>query len=565
MNNQYKEELNKLNNEIKEKVIDIIGNNLEFLSFEFLDDYKDYIEMDNEYKKYDFIKTYLKDIQFNSIESFNLEIDIILRTDNFYVYSDKSEEEKKEQILKEVNDLLKIEMSKISFYSRPIKITVSDEYDNTSMTIDNFIYEVTKNKIEETKGKLKQSNNKNVFNSEEAILKFGELAQSQRNLPEEAMLKAQKVLCGGVLSSQIEHIGDLTHRTSERVYTLSDYAGSLENICWKINRGLNSLKSGYGFKKEHEENIESNYDYNKNQELNEEEEINFFAKKYPTIEDYKKNIDKVLLDYALEHDKLEVYNHFQYAAKMSAIALGLQRFDIAINYLEYLKKIADDPVLYIDVAGSYDEKYLSNKKYLKLEELVQNDKAFELEKMLEKVKIKKNIEIKEEEYLIKKLEREFTQGYCAEFAIAAQQVFGFDIGVYQAIYIEDKEEYKEELELGIEAGSSESMATNSESCHAFLIIEDKIFDIKGLRDLNEEEMYFSNSNILSKRIFNVKNDIELLESFMGSSEKSKIEIAIEYLNKNKLKYLDDLEDNQLKKINGLKLEKNNDRIKSNKP
>ncbi len=556
MSQQYKKQLNDLNTEIKEKVIEIIGENLSSLGFEFLDDYSEYKESKNEYDKLRFIESNLKDIKFNNSDSNNISIDVIIKTENLYRYApDETEETKIELILNEIRKLL--ENEEFYFLGKKIKLTVNDQYNNESLSLEDFFYEVTKKRLEESKDKLKSSNSINIFNSKKAKDKFEELANAQRNNPEEAMLKAQKSLGGSVLSGLIEHIGDLTHRTSEKVYTYSDYEGSLENIIFKIKLGLNSLKSGYGFEKELNENINSNYNYNTNLDHSKEEAIKRFHKKYPTIEDYKRDIDIHLLDYAMEHDKLEVYNHFQYASKMSAVALGLKKYDLAINYLEYLKMIVDDPVLYIEVASDYDENYLVNKKYITLEENIQNDNAFELENLLSSIKIKKIIEEKEKEEMI----RSFTTGYCAEFAVSAQKIFGYDIGIYQALYIENEKEYQEELEEGIEPGSSDSYGTNYESCHVFLIVDNKIFDVKGLRCLEEAEMYFSNPRILGKRTLNAGKDLSLIESYTGSFNEEMLERSFNYISNNRQFFIEQLENHEEEKRKILQNKLNSVKIK----
>lgn len=545
MSKKYKKELYELNKKLKEMVIEIVGENLDNLNFEFLDDYSDYIESDNEYKKIKFIETYLKDIKLEDINSSILNVEIIVKTENFFRYApEESDEEKERIILESIKSLL--ENKKIDFYGKNIKIKVSDQYNTNGLSIEDFCYEVNKKRIEEAKEILRNDNKLNIFNSSIAIEAFENLAHAQRNYPEEAMLTAQRVLKGGVLSDLIEHIGDLTHRASERVYTASNYEGSLENIEPKVIKGLKRLTSEYGFEREWNENIESNYKFYMTKEL--DQDVIEFKNRYNSIEEFRKDIDNKLIEYALEHEKLEVYNHFQYACKMSAIALGLKKFDMAANYLSYLNNMIDDPVNYIKLAGEYDKDYLVNKKYKTLEENLQNEKAFSIQQTLESIKIKRGLEEKELEKSIK----DFTCGYCAEFAIALQEIIGGDIGIYQALYIENKEEYEEELSEGIVAGSSESMATNYESCHAFLIIGDKILDVKGLRDLQEEEMYFSNKNILNKRILNTGDDIELLESFMGTSVKEKIEEAKIFINKHKIKYIEQIENNkEREEINSL--------------
>lgn len=535
--NLIKKELYNLSEEIKKIIIEKLGENIKLYGFEFLDDYDDYQSSSIEIKE-KFINTYLKDIKFNKIDINNLNVEIVVRCENFYRYGDEENAEKikEDLVINTINKLLNKEV--INFKDKKINISVSNEYNTTGYSIEDFLYYCQKEEIIEVRKKLKESNDVNILNNEEARKYFNKLAYDQRNNPEEKMLTAQRVIGGSVISDLIEHIGDLTHRTSERVYTDFDYENSLENIVSKVKRGLKSLKSGYGFEKELNENIISNYDFNTNSQFKDDIHIKNFKIRYPDLKDFQKAIDDSLIDYAIEHSKLDVYNDFQYASRNAAIALGLKKFDIAINYLEYLNNIIEDQSLYLKVASAYNKDYLSDKIYKTLEENIQGENALVLENLLNNVLIKKVIEEKEKIQAIK----EFTTGYCAEFAIAANKIFGFDIGIYQALYVEDQEEYAMELEEGIEAGSSDSYGTNYESCHVFLIVEDKILDVKGLRDLEEEEMSFSNKNILSKRTLNAESDILLIESFTGELNDYMLKKAEEYINKNRIIFLEQIEE-----------------------
>ena len=135
---------------------------------------------------------------------------------------------------------------------------------------------------------------------------FNNLASQQRGDPELAMMSAQRVLRGGVMSHALEHVGDLTHRMSEKGGRLgSGYVRP------KVESVLRSLKSGYGFSKEHTENMAE-------------------SKVSPELE------NAVLNRYANEHSKLPVYNKNQELGRNAAIALGKKDFDIATQNLEEL-------------------------------------------------------------------------------------------------------------------------------------------------------------------------------------------------------------------------------------
>ena len=89
--------------------------------------------------------------------------------------------------------------------------------------------------------------------------KFNELAQAQRGEPENAMLRCQMhPLGGGVHTLALEHVGDLTHRMSENFAFLQ---GQYGNVKEKVDKTLNWLNSGYGFRREMFENMQKNYDF----------------------------------------------------------------------------------------------------------------------------------------------------------------------------------------------------------------------------------------------------------------------------------------------------------------
>lgn len=191
-------------------------------------------------------------------------------------------------------------------------------------------------RIKRLKQELKQSSNPNIFNSAEAVERFIELANAQRYLPERAMLTAQKIIGGGVLSSQLEHIGDLTHRIAERTFILYGHIeDAVAHIEPKVERGLRSLKSGYGFAKEMHENFKSNWDYNIGK-----------SGKFNDFEDYVSSIKKACLDYSNEHSKLPVYNIAQRHCRDAAISLGQWNFDNTIKHLEILDRMIKQGTIY---------------------------------------------------------------------------------------------------------------------------------------------------------------------------------------------------------------------------
>jgi len=148
--------------------------------------------------------------------------------------------------------------------------------------------------------------------------KFEEIAFLQRGEPEDAMLKVQFKMGGGVLNPIVEHVGDLTHRMTER--TMFPYAG-YEFVKPKVQRALETLTYEYGFEKEMEENIASNARYLKVDE-----------------QQLRHEIYDLLLKYAKAHSKLPVYNEAQRHARDAAISVGERRFKDTINHLRELEK-----------------------------------------------------------------------------------------------------------------------------------------------------------------------------------------------------------------------------------
>lgn len=163
---------------------------------------------------------------------------------------------------------------------------------------------------------------------------FVELGKNQRDLPERAMIKVQFANGGGVLNGVVEHVGDLTHRMSHAANR--NYDGYIE-VFDKVRKTLRWLSNGYGFEREHFQNIKSNAEY---QEIN--------------PEDLKKKIDEALLIYGKEHSKLVVYNEAQYFARQAAVNLGYQKWDVSVNCLDKLKEMLVSPEIWRQHAFHYE-------------------------------------------------------------------------------------------------------------------------------------------------------------------------------------------------------------------
>ena len=187
-----------------------------------------------------------------------------------------------------------------------------------------------------TKGVMKGGKKiSNEVLKELKIEKFDELADLQRGKPERSMLKIQDKMPGGVLPFSVEHVGDLTHRMSQKFDLLE---GQRENVLGKVNNVLRVLESPYGFIKEHNENITNWYKYFK------ETDPNFKL----TKNEYKEELNSLLKEYTNTHKELPVYNRPQWLAREAAVSLGNQNFKRATKLLNNLKDIASDEKRYKD-------------------------------------------------------------------------------------------------------------------------------------------------------------------------------------------------------------------------
>lgn len=179
--------------------------------------------------------------------------------------------------------------------------------------------------------------------------KFNNLADSQRGIPEITMTKIQNFAGGGVLPHLLEHIGDLTHRMSQKYVTETEIENAIEYLNPKIKSALLSLR-GNNFVREVQENTRSNYKYFV-------ERKEGFKEKYPKIEDFLKEYTKLLNDYATAHAKLPVYNQAQLLAREAAVALGHQRYADCEKYLTKLDKMINETGMFSTIASQYNPKY----------------------------------------------------------------------------------------------------------------------------------------------------------------------------------------------------------------
>jgi len=143
------------------------------------------------------------------------------------------------------------------------------------------------------------------------------VAHRQRGLPESLMQDAQLIAGGGPISFVIEHVGDLTHRMSER--RTFAYAG-YDDVKDKVEKTLRKLTDREGFNQLFIRNIANNAKYNKMYYV-----------------DLREEVRKALEKYADAHEKIPVFNYVQNLARSAAVALGRLDFEVCVDYLLELK------------------------------------------------------------------------------------------------------------------------------------------------------------------------------------------------------------------------------------
>ena len=178
---------------------------------------------------------------------------------------------------------------------------------------------------------------------------FMHLGDQQRGAPENAMLQIQYHPLGpGVLSPIVEHVGDLTHRMTDRADIRTGFGYG--NVKSKVDQTYSSLARGPGwmpFEEEVAQNQRNNYNYavkNKGETRPFEQvqaELNALGEKY-----------------AQEHARLPVYNHVQELGRDAAVAVGRRQYDVARAKLKELKSILDKgEAAWVAEASKYDANY----------------------------------------------------------------------------------------------------------------------------------------------------------------------------------------------------------------
>ena len=158
---------------------------------------------------------------------------------------------------------------------------------------------------------------------------FWDLADEQRGEPESAMLLVQHAYGGGILNVVVEHIGDLTHRMSEKpTFATAGYEfvkPKVEKLLSWMERGQYDWKPGGSFEDEVRSIKGRNAEYLHPKDAG--AQMAWFS----TLKD-------ALQKYADAHRKLPVYNEAQRHARDAAVAVGESRYGDAINHLKELQK-----------------------------------------------------------------------------------------------------------------------------------------------------------------------------------------------------------------------------------
>lgn len=167
---------------------------------------------------------------------------------------------------------------------------------------------------------------------------FSDLGEEQRGLPERAMLAAQAVLGGGVYSFALEHVGDIIHRMTHHANYGSFYPDIARE---KTKKTLGVLTNGYGFMREHEENMQANIRYRTEKDPNFDEQ------------EHRAKVDAVLKQYSAEHAKLVPYNRLQRAAIRASVLLGQKQITQCVRMLQMIDTLAMNDEDFNKAAAEY--------------------------------------------------------------------------------------------------------------------------------------------------------------------------------------------------------------------
>lgn len=205
--------------------------------------------------------------------------------------------------------------------------------------------ETTENQIQRGTQELIESGAE-MSGDERADLYAQTTGNAQRNgPPEEDMTRTQRVIGGGVLSFNLEHVGDLTHRMADG-NTLNNMG--IEAVSDKVEKTLRRLRNDFGFEREHRQNMRNNAigEYAETKGIEDpfgdaRESIESDPEFLAFEKERNKKVDAALQRYADNHKQIPVFNEVQQAARDAAVALGEQNFDKAESLLSELEDILD--------------------------------------------------------------------------------------------------------------------------------------------------------------------------------------------------------------------------------
>lgn len=178
--------------------------------------------------------------------------------------------------------------------------------------------------------------------TEEGQQAFTALAAAQRDEPEKAMLNLQRVGDIGLLNGVSEHLGDITHRMTDKASggaKIMAQFGLMDSLP-KVKRVLHELRSGYGYAKDVDE------------------ETAKMAKERGVSEtELRGAIDAAMQRYATAHAKLPVYNRPQELARDAAVAFGNKDFSGAATMLEELQGMMSNEQAWENESTRFDKNY----------------------------------------------------------------------------------------------------------------------------------------------------------------------------------------------------------------
>jgi len=188
----------------------------------------------------------------------------------------------------------------------------------------------------------------NPIVSPEVEKKFMELASLQRKLPEEAMNKVQALQICNLYSYALEHIGDINHRMNEHINSFNGQQGTVLKKIRIVRKDL--IRPDY-YSLDINSEIVENYKYQK------EKHPDTYRFKDLTINQVERILKDASKEYSIEHSKLKVYNHIQWLARESAMALGVFDFKYAKECLDELYDMVEDHDKYLKYIAEFEEDY----------------------------------------------------------------------------------------------------------------------------------------------------------------------------------------------------------------